>query len=101
MLRLISIIVPFLVFDQYQKARLLFVQSVADFASRPTNIQCLEAAGALDLLRPLLTDPVPSIQHVTAIALGKIANNDYRLAQAIIRKDILSQLLKNMDRQNV
>ncbi|XP_076680034.1 sperm-associated antigen 6 isoform X2 [Andrena cerasifolii] len=88
------------VFDQYQKARLFFVQSVSDFASKPSNIACLEAAGALDLLRPLLTDAVPSIQHMAAIALGKIANNDYRLAQALIRKDILPQLLKNIDKQN-
>ncbi|XP_076234935.1 sperm-associated antigen 6 [Calliopsis andreniformis] len=88
------------VFDQYQKARLLFVQSVADYASKPSNVECLEAAGALDLLRPLLTDLVPSIQHMAAIAIGKIANNDHRLAQAIIRKDILPQLLKNIDKQN-
>ncbi|XP_033336112.1 sperm-associated antigen 6 [Megalopta genalis] len=88
------------VFDQYQKARLLFVQSVADLATRPNNIECLEAAGALDLLHPLLTDPVPSIQHMAAIALGKLANNDIRLAEAIIRKDILPQLLKNIAKQN-
>ncbi|XP_031833082.1 sperm-associated antigen 6 isoform X3 [Nomia melanderi] len=90
----------FAVFDQYQKARILFVQSVADLATRPNNIECLEAAGALDLLHPLLTDPVPSIQHMAAIALGKIANNDCRLAQAIIKKDILPQLLKNISKQN-
>ncbi|XP_076627734.1 sperm-associated antigen 6 [Colletes latitarsis] len=88
------------VFDQYQKARLFFVQSVADFASRPNNVECLEAAGALDLLCPLLTDLVPSIRYMAAVALGKIANNNYRLAQTIIRKDILPQLLKNIDKQN-
>ncbi|XP_076390410.1 uncharacterized protein LOC100883620 isoform X1 [Megachile rotundata] len=59
-----------------------------------------EAAGALDLLCPLLTDHVPSIQHMAAVALGKLANNSHRLAQAIIRKDILPQLLKNIDKQN-
>ena len=89
------------IFDQYQKARLLFVQSVSDFATKPSNVACLEAAGALDLLRPLLTDAVPSIQHMAAIALGKIANHDHRLAEALIRKDILPQLLKNIDKQNV
>ncbi|CAK9796670.1 Sperm-associated antigen 6 [Anthophora plagiata] len=88
------------VFDQYQKARLFFVQSVADFASKSNTIGCLEAAGALDLLCPLLTDPVPSIQHMAAVAIGKIANNNHRLAQAVIRMDILPQLLKNIDKQN-
>ncbi|XP_017798694.1 PREDICTED: sperm-associated antigen 6 [Habropoda laboriosa] len=88
------------VFDQYQKARLFFVQSVADFASKSNTIGCLEAAGGLDLLCPLLTDPVPSIQHMAALAIGKIANNNHRLAQAVIRMDILPQLLKNINKQN-
>ncbi|XP_017767186.1 PREDICTED: sperm-associated antigen 6-like [Eufriesea mexicana] len=88
------------VFDQYQKARLLFVQSVADFASKPNTIDCLEAAGVLDLLCPLLTDLVPSIQHMAAVALGKIANNNHRLAQGVVRMDILPELLKNIAKQN-
>ena len=88
------------VFDQYQRARLSFVQSVADFASKPYNVECLEAAGALDLLYPLLADHVPSIQHMAAVALGKLANNNHRIAQTIIRKDMLPQLLKNIDKQN-
>lgn len=89
------------VFDQYQKARLIFVQSVADLSSKSNNIDCLEAAGAIDLLCPLLSDTVPSIQHVAAIALGKLANHNSRLAHAVIRKGILSYLLKNIDKQNV
>ncbi|XP_043599003.1 sperm-associated antigen 6-like isoform X3 [Bombus pyrosoma] len=88
------------VFDQYQKARLFFVQSIADFASKPNTIDCLEAAGVLDLLCPLLTDPVPSIQHTAAVALGKLANNSIKLAQAVVRMGILPQLLKNIDKQN-
>ncbi|CAD1480126.1 unnamed protein product, partial [Heterotrigona itama] len=87
-------------FDQYQKARLFFVQSIADFSSKTNTIECLEAAGVLDLINPLLTDPIPSIQHTAAIALGKITNNSHRLAQAVIRMDILPQLLKNITKQN-
>ncbi|EZA50312.1 Sperm-associated antigen, partial [Ooceraea biroi] len=89
-----------LVFDQYQKARLSFVQSVADLSSKPNNIDCLEAAGAIDLLRPLLADAVPSVQHMAAITLGKLANHNSRLAHAVVRRDVLSQLLKNIDKQN-
>lgn len=77
------------------------MQSVADLSSKPNNIDCLEAAGAIDLLRPLLADVVPSIQHVAAIALGKMANHNSRLAHAVIRKDVLSHLVKNIDKQNV
>ncbi|XP_046617133.1 sperm-associated antigen 6-like isoform X3 [Neodiprion virginianus] len=88
------------VFDQYQKARVSFVQTVADLASRPQNVDCLENAGVLDLLRPLLSDVVPSIQQTAAIALGRLANHDDRVAQAVIRRDIMPQLLRNIDKQN-
>ncbi|KAG5345979.1 SPAG6 protein, partial [Acromyrmex heyeri] len=88
------------IFDQYQKARLLFVQSIADLASKSSNVDCLEAAGVIDLLRPLLVDTIPSIQHLAAIAIGKLANHNPRLAHAIIRKDVLSHLLQHIDKQN-
>lgn len=91
----------FAVFDQYQKARLLFVQSVADLSTKPNNIECLEAAGVIDLLQPLLADVVPSIQHLAAISLGKLANHSPKTAHAIVRRDIFSQLLRNIDKQNV
>lgn len=91
----------FIVFDQYQKARLLFAQSIADLASKPNNIECLEAAGVINLLKPLLSDVVPSIQHMAAIALGKLANHDINLAQNIIQEDILPRLLHNIEKQNV
>ncbi|XP_015177758.1 PREDICTED: sperm-associated antigen 6 [Polistes dominula] len=90
----------FQVFDQYQKARLLFVQSIADLASKPNNIECLKAAGVINLLKPLLSDVVPSIQHMAAIALGKLANHDINLAQNIIQEDILPRLLHNIEKQN-
>ncbi|KAK2575669.1 hypothetical protein KPH14_012063 [Odynerus spinipes] len=88
------------VFDQYQKARLLFVQSIADLASKPSNIECLEAVGVLNLLKPLLSDVVPSIQHMAAVALGKLANHNIKLAEDIIQEDIIPQLLHNIDKQN-
>ncbi|XP_066603185.1 sperm-associated antigen 6-like isoform X1 [Prorops nasuta] len=88
------------VFDKYQKARLDFVQSVADLALKSNNIMCLESAGAVDLLCSLLTDNVPSIQHTAIIGLERLANHDIKLAETIVRKNILSQLLKNIDKKN-
>ena len=44
------------VFDTYQKARLTFVQTVADLSSRPQNVGQLQEAGVMALLRPLLLD---------------------------------------------
>lgn len=45
------------IFDQYQKARLVFAQSVAELALRPQNIETLRKAGILgkryDILREL------------------------------------------------
>ena len=94
-LNLISVI------DQYQKARIQFIQDVTDLASRAHNIQFLEKAGILDLLCPLLWDVVPSIQQLTAIALGRLANHDIKIANAIIKRNILTQLLKNINVQSV
>ncbi|XP_043279064.1 sperm-associated antigen 6-like [Venturia canescens] len=88
------------VFSQYQQARTTFVQTIADLASRPHNVECLETAGVLDLLRPLLSDVVPSIQQMSAIALGRLANHDDKIAQAVVRRDVVPQLLKNIDKQN-
>ena len=51
-----------LVFEQYQKARTQFVQTVAELSTRPQNIETLQAAGVMQLLRPLLLDVVPTVQ---------------------------------------
>lgn len=59
------------VFEEYQKARVTFVQTVADLATRPQNIDALQNAGVMALLRPLLLDNVTSIQQSAALALGR------------------------------
>lgn len=90
-----------LVFEQYQKARLTFVQSVADLATRPQNIETLQNAGVMALLRPLLLDVVPSVQQTAALALGRLANYSDHLAEAVVRGDILPQLVYSLAEQNV
>lgn len=45
-------------FEAYQKARVSFVQAVAEAATRPQNIEVLQNAGVMQLLRPLLLDNV-------------------------------------------
>ncbi|XP_028333100.1 sperm-associated antigen 6 [Gouania willdenowi] len=49
------------VFEQYQKSRMQFVQTVADLSNRPQNIDFLRNAGVISQLRPLMLDVVPSI----------------------------------------
>ncbi|KAJ3332053.1 Sperm-associated antigen 6 [Blyttiomyces sp. JEL0837] len=88
------------VFEKFQKDRLLFVQTVADLASRESNIEALQAAGVMSLLRPLLLDTIPAIQHAAALALGRLANYNEELAESVVDSDILPQLVFSLSEQN-
>ncbi|XP_063680584.1 sperm-associated antigen 6-like [Bolinopsis microptera] len=88
------------VFEQYQKARTAFVQAVADLSTRPQNIETLQNAGVMSLLRPLLLDIVPSVQQTAALALGRLANYSDDLAEAVVKGDILPQLVYSLAEQN-
>nr|XP_035948515.1 sperm-associated antigen 6 isoform X3 [Halichoerus grypus] len=88
------------VFEQYQKARTQFVQMVAELATRPQNIETLQNAGVMSLLRPLLLDVVPTIQQTAALALGRLANYNDELAEAVVKGDILPQLVYSLAEQN-
>ena len=88
------------VFETYQKARVAFVQSVADLATRAQNIEIMQNAGVMQLLRPLLLDNVPSIQQSSALALGRLANYSDDLAEAVVGNEILPQLVYSLSEQN-
>jgi hypothetical protein len=90
-----------IVFEQYQKSRTAFVQTVAELATRPQNIETLQNAGVMALLRPLLLDVVPTIQQTAALALGRLANYNDNLAEAVVKGDILPQLVYSLSEQNV
>uniref|UniRef100_H2YJP6 Sperm-associated antigen 6 n=1 Tax=Ciona savignyi TaxID=51511 RepID=H2YJP6_CIOSA len=70
------------VFEQYQKSRTQFVQTIAELSTRPQNIETLQNAGVMSLLRPLLLDVVPTVQQTAALALGRLANYNDDLAEA-------------------
>jgi len=86
--------------EEYQKARVTFVQAVADLASKPHNIDSLYNAGIMGLLRPLLLDTVSSIQQSAAIALGRLANYSDELAECVVTHEILPQLVYSLSEQN-
>ncbi|KAM7370013.1 hypothetical protein PAMP_011299 [Pampus punctatissimus] len=88
------------VFEQYQKSRMQFVQTVADLAARPQNIEILQNAGVMSMLRPLMLDVVPSIQQTAALALGRLADHSDDLAEAVVKGDILPQLIHSLASQN-
>ena len=52
------------IFEQYQKARVQFVQAVAEAATRPQNIDTMQNAGVMQLLRPLLLDNVSALARL-------------------------------------
>lgn len=58
-------------------------------------------AGVMQLLRPLLLDIVPTIQQTAALALGRLANYNDDLAEAVVKGDILPQLVYSLAEQNV
>jgi len=78
-----------------------FVQTIAEQSSRPQNIEILQNAGVMSLLRSLLLDTVPSIQQTAALALGRLANYNDNLAEAVVKGDILPQLVYSLSEQNV
>jgi len=88
------------VFEEYQKARVTFVQTIADLATRPQNIDALTNAGVMALLRPLLLDSVASIQQSAALALGRLANFSEGLAESVVTHEILPQLVYSLAQQN-
>mmetsp|Transcript_21758 Transcript_21758/g.35984 ORF Transcript_21758/g.35984 Transcript_21758/m.35984 type:complete len:507 (-) Transcript_21758:326-1846(-) len=88
------------VFENYQKARVSFVQTVAELATRPQNIDTLQNCGVMALLRPLLLDNLPSIQQSAALALGRLANYNEELAEAVVSNGILPQLVYSLSEQN-
>lgn len=88
------------VFEDYQASRTKFVQTIAELAQRPQNIDALQNAGVMQLLRPLLLDTVPSIQQSAALALGRLANYSQELAEAVVMNDVLPQLVYSLSEQN-
>ena len=65
------------------------MQTVAELATRPQNIEALQSAGVMSLLRPLLLDNVQSIQQSAALALGRLASYSEDLAEAVVSNEIL------------
>eukprot|EP00066_Takifugu_rubripes_P004508 XP_003967918.1 PREDICTED: sperm-associated antigen 6 [Takifugu rubripes] len=88
------------VFEQYQKSRVQFVQTVATLSTRPQNIEILQSVGVMSLLRPLMLDVVPSIQQTAALALGRLAEHSDGLAEAMVTEDILPELIRSLGEQN-
>ncbi|XP_025002950.1 sperm-associated antigen 6 isoform X1 [Gallus gallus] len=60
----------------------------------------IKGEGVISLLRPLLLDVVPTIQQTAALALGRLAYFNDDLAEAVVKEDILPQLVCSLSEQN-
>lgn len=78
----------------------MFVQTVAEIAQQSQNVQPLHEANAIVLLRPLLSDVVPTIQQTAAVAIGRMAGHCEMVAKAIVEKDVIRELLHSVAKQN-
>ena len=87
-------------FEEYQKARISFVQTIAELSTHPQNVEALYTAKVMSLLKPLLLDVVPSIQQSAALAIGRLANYSIELSKSVAENDIIPQLTYSLPRQN-
>ena len=77
-------------FEQFQKARVLFVQSVAeDLAAQSQLSEALQSHGVVPLLHALVQDKVPSIQRNSLRALGRLASCSEQVATEIAGQNSL------------
>ncbi|KAJ0178369.1 hypothetical protein K1T71_006192 [Dendrolimus kikuchii] len=90
-----------LVFETYQKARLVFVQTMAELATRSTNVKCLESAGVLDLLRPLLSDACSTVRQCAVVAAARLAEHDEGVARQLLNGGMVTITLDNLNKYNV
>ena len=88
-------------FEEYQRARVIFVQTVAALAGGKDNrnVELLKRLDAIRLLGPLLTDPVISIKQYAALAIGTLAGADEEIASQVVNDDnghILNLILNKL-----
>ncbi|XP_050671947.1 sperm-associated antigen 6-like isoform X1 [Leptidea sinapis] len=90
-----------IVFETYQKARLVFVQTMAELATRSTNVKCLESAGVLELLRPLLSDACSTVRQCAVVAAARLAEHDEAVAKQLLSGGMVTTTLENLNKYNV
>lgn len=84
-------------FEEFQKARIIFVQTVAELAKNKNNIESLKSLGVMKLLGPLLADPVNSIRQSSALAISRLAKHNEDMARDVVdeKGKILMTLINN------
>jgi hypothetical protein len=60
------------------------------------NMEVLQNAGVVQLLKPLLLDYVPVIQQTAVLGLCMLANYNEKLAESLVTEGILEQLVYSL-----
>uniref|UniRef100_A0A1B6L998 Sperm-associated antigen 6 n=1 Tax=Graphocephala atropunctata TaxID=36148 RepID=A0A1B6L998_9HEMI len=88
------------ILDQYQKSRSTFAQTVNELASRFQNAEYLVKGNIIELLSPLLSDPVPSIQNNSVMALGRLASHNSDIAFTLAQQGIIPKIIHCLDKKS-
>ncbi|BES91826.1 Sperm-associated antigen [Nesidiocoris tenuis] len=87
-------------FENYEKSRVLFAQTMADMALRSVNVDCMLRCNVMELLTALLNDPSLRVQQNAALAIGRIANNSHEAARIAMIIDTMQALLRNIEKRS-
>ena len=83
-------------FEEYQKARINFVQTIADLASKSQNIEALNAAGVMALIFSL-SKPNKFFKKVTCYVFKSVAKHSALLAEEVVKSGALEPLVECLD----
>jgi len=80
-------------FQRYERDRIAFTWALADAARAEGNAAPLAALGAPTLLLPLLSDPVDTVAHTAAFALGRMAGHSSSVARTLAQAGVVGTLV--------
>ncbi|KAL1458127.1 hypothetical protein WDU94_008298 [Cyamophila willieti] len=86
--------------QQYQKARLCFIQTMCSFADKPHTLPLLKEFRIRNLIEPLLTDPTEAIEHAAVSFLAKLICTKETNSRHILATGLMKKVLKHFHRRN-
>lgn len=87
--------------NEFINAQLKFARDIPDSLCKEKKINYSEITVIIDQLCSLSKNSTTRVQYEAVVALSRIARNDTNIAQDLIKRNILSQLLKNIGSKNV
>ena len=92
-------------FEEFQRSRLEFSQTIAEFAVREGNTQRILENNTLKQLYPMLFDKVPSIKYSAILALARICSHSVKMSREVVEQKeffpVLDMLVDDLQNENV